>query len=97
MTISQITLSDVKSALRIDFNDDDTRLGHIMAATKATLIDWTGLTEAQLDEHDQLYILYMAVCQHMYDHGELTANKSEFDFLCRVILNQCMSPEVIIV
>lgn len=96
MKVSQITLSDVKSALRIDFNDDDTRLNQIMTATKAVLIDWTGLTAAQLDDHDQLYTLYMAVCQHMYDHGELTADKSNFDLLCRTILNQCMSPEVIL-
>lgn len=96
MKISEITLSDVKSSLRIDFDDDDVRLGQIMTAANAVIREWTGLTEEKMDDFEQLYILYMAVCQHMYDHGELVADKGSFDFLCRTILNQCTSPEVII-
>lgn len=96
MKISQITLADVKSALRIDFTDDDSRLQTIMTTTKAVIREWTGLTESTMDDFEQLYYLYMSICQHMYDNGTLVMDKGNLDLMCRTILNQCMSPDVIL-
>lgn len=95
MMMSEISLSDVKARLRIDYNTDDTVLSAIMAAANSALLDWTGLTASEADEKPQLYHAYMALCQHMYDNNDLTAQKTALDNAVQTIINQCSTAEVL--
>ncbi|MBR4223579.1 MAG: head-tail connector protein [Oscillospiraceae bacterium] len=96
MMMSQISLADVKLRLRIDYNTDDTELTAIMAAAKQTLLDWTGLTAAEADEKPQMYHAFMALCQHMYDNNELTAQRTALDAAVQTIIAQCSTAEVLL-
>ena len=50
MTISEITVQDVSEFLRLD-DATDPILVPMMAAAKQFIIDYTGLSETDLDEH----------------------------------------------
>ena len=96
MTMSAISLQDVKQRLKIDYNVDDAVLTAIMAAAKEALLDWTGLTVSEADEKPQMYHAYMALCQHMYDNNELVAQKTALDAAVQTIINQCSTAEVLL-
>ena len=67
MTISEITTTDVAAFLRLD-DASDPILVPMMAAAKQFIIDYTGLSETDLDEHEDFYIAYMVLVQDMYDN-----------------------------
>lgn len=96
MTMSAISLQDVKQRLKIDYSVDDAVLTAIMAAAKEALLDWTGLTVSEADEKPQMYHAYMALCQHMYDNNELAAQKTALDAAVQTIINQCSTAEVLL-
>lgn len=95
MKMSEISLSDVKARLRIDYTTDDAVLSAIMDAAASTLLDWTGLAADEADEKPQMYHAFMALCQHMYDNNDLTAQKTALDNAVQTIINQCSTTEVL--
>ncbi len=96
MTVSQITLADVKKRLRIDYDYDDDQLGALMTAAQAVIRDLTGRTDAEIDGFPQAYHLYMSIMQHMYDNNELTAQAKDLDMACQIVINQMKTAEVVI-
>lgn len=96
MTMSEISLQDVKARLRVDYDTDDDVLTAIMDAAEATLLDWTGLTASEADEKPQMYHAYMALCQHMYDSNELVVQRTSLDTAVQTIINQCSTAEVLL-
>lgn len=96
MRISDITLSDVKERLRVDYNTDDTQLSAIMVAAQAVIRDMTGRTDEEIDDFPQAYHLYMLICQHMYDNNEMTAASDKMDVAAQCIINQMKCAEVIL-
>lgn len=68
MRISDITVADVKKALRIDYDHDDDRiLNEIMPAALAQIMTLTNREEADLDNFPQLVTAYMCLCNDYYD------------------------------
>lgn len=68
MRISDITVADVKKALRIDYDHDDDRiLNEIMPAALAEIITLTNREESDLDNFPQLVTAYMCLCNDYYD------------------------------
>lgn len=68
MKISDITVADVKKALRIDYDHDDDRiLNEIMPAALAQIITLTNREESDLDNFPQLVTAYMCLCNDYYD------------------------------
>ena len=68
MRISDITVADVKKALRIDYDHDDDRiLNEIMPAALAEIITLTNREEEDLDNFPQLVTAYMCLCNDYYD------------------------------
>ena len=68
MRISDITVADVKKALRIDYDHDDDRiLNEIMPAALAQIITLTNREEEDLDNFPQLVTAYMCLCNDYYD------------------------------
>lgn len=68
MKISDITVADVKKALRIDYDHDDDRiLNEIMPAALAEIITLTNREEEDLDNFPQLVTAYMCLCNDYYD------------------------------
>jgi uncharacterized phage protein (predicted DNA packaging) len=96
MTVSEITLAEVKNRLRIDYDTDDTTVSALMAAARAMIRDRTGRTDAEIDEFPQAYHLFMCICQHMYDSNDLTCSDTHLDRAAQCIINQMMTAEVVL-
>lgn len=73
MKISSVTCTDIKSWGHIEIDDDDNDIEFIiMPSAKARLCDYTGLTEAELDERESLTMAYLALCVFLYDNRSLS-------------------------
>lgn len=73
-SINDLTTQDVSEFLRLD-EDDSLMLAPIMSAAKAYIMDYTGLTEDALDNHEDLFIAFMVLCQDMYDNRAMYVDK----------------------
>lgn len=85
MLISEIAVSDVADYLRLD-DAEDPILVPIMAAAQKYIIDYTGLSEEDLEDHEDLYIAYMVLCQDMYDNRALYTDKASVNKVVDSIL-----------
>ena len=74
MRVSEITTTDVADYLRLDA-DDPEHLTPILTAAIEYVVGYTGLTEQELDEHEDFYVAIMALCQDMYDNRTMYAEK----------------------
>ena len=76
MKISEVTAADVIEFIREDETDSGLPglLAKYMAAALAYLKGYTGLEDAELDEHDDLTIAYLILVGDMYDKRTTTAN-----------------------
>lgn len=96
MTVSEITLDEVKKRLKIDYDQDDTSLAALMAAARAMIRDKTGRTDAEIDTFPQAYHLFMCICQHMYDNNDINAGNDKLDTAAQCIINQMKTAEVVL-
>lgn len=67
MKISEITLSDVKKYLHVYDDEDDMLINGVMSAAKAYITGYTGLSEVELDNHEDISIAFLCLCSDMYD------------------------------
>ena len=71
MKISEITAETVAEYLRLE-DSDDVLIAPIMAAAKQYICDETGLNSDELDEHEDISIAFLVLCQDMYDNRSYT-------------------------
>lgn len=76
MRISNVSAADVAEYLRLDDDAYDELLEPIMDAAKAYIKDETALSDEELDEHEDLAIAYLVLCQDMYDNRTYTDTES---------------------
>lgn len=72
--LSELTLQNVKAAVRVDYDYDDELLGHISDAAKSYIANFTGLTASQLDEIPEMCIAFYCLCNDMYDNRSMTVS-----------------------
>lgn len=96
MTVSGITLAEVKKRLKIDYDTDDTSLTALIAAARAMIRDETGRTDEEIDGYPQAYHLFMCICQHMYDNNDLNTSADKLDTAAKCIINQMKSAGVVL-
>lgn len=72
--LSQITQADVEQYLRID--ESDTQIPSIMKAAIGFIMSHTGRTLEELDKYDDIWIVFMILCQDMYDNRSLYVEKA---------------------
>lgn len=85
MILSEIKKQNVAEFLRLD-DASDTLLTPIMDAARTYIEDYTGLTEDDLDDHEDLYIAFMVLCQDMYDSRAMYVDKSNVNRVVESIL-----------
>ena len=72
MTIREVTVEQVKQYAIIDHNEDDALIRDIlMSAAKAHIMEYTGLTEDDLDKYESLTLAYIALCSFLYDNRSM--------------------------
>ena len=87
MVISEIKKQNVIDFLRLDDGQaQDKLLTAIMDAARQYIMDYTGLTEDELDEHDDFYVAYMVLVQDMYDDRSYYVDKTNVNRVVDSIL-----------
>ena len=87
MVISEIKKQNVIDFLRLDGSQaQDKLLTAIMDAARQYIMDYTGLTEDELDEHEDFYVAYMVLVQDMYDDRSYYVDKSNVNRVVDSIL-----------
>lgn len=68
MKLSQVTQDVVCQYLRLPDGCDPYLMEGIMDSARSYILAHTGLTPEQADEHDDLVMAYLLLCQDMYDN-----------------------------
>ncbi len=68
MTVSEITVNTLKDWLGIS-DGDETALTACLAAAKSRAVGYTGLTLAQLDEHEDITIAVLGLVSDFYTNN----------------------------
>ena len=79
MTVSELTVDNVKNYLRVDTDIDDTLLAVILPAAKRFCAQYTGLTLEDLDDHEDMPLAVLAVAADMYEVRQLTLNGTQLN------------------
>ena len=75
MKISELTSSMVKDYCGISDDDSDDIVGNmLMPAAKAYIKGYTGLTDEQIDEHDDLAIAFCVLVNDMFTQRDYTTS-----------------------
>ena len=75
MKVKEIETENVAQYLRIDEYDED-QMTAILDSAKAFIRSYTGLTDDEINTHDDFYIVVMILCQDMYDNRCMYVDKS---------------------
>jgi hypothetical protein len=85
MKVSRIEIDQVAEYLRLDdYRDED--ILPLLDAAKAFIRSYTGLTDEEIDTHDDFYIVVMVLCQDMYDNRCMYVDKSNLNKVVETIL-----------
>lgn len=76
--VSEITLNELLEFCRID-DPDSTDSGCVeraMSIVRAYIRSYTGLTDAEIDEHEDISWAYLVLCRDNYDNRSLQENSA---------------------
>lgn len=90
MKVSELTRNVVAEYCRIIIEDQsETELAVLDAMTEAAkkyCIGYTGLTESQIDEHEDITIAVLTLVSDMYDNRQMYVDKSNINRTADTIL-----------
>lgn len=84
MKVSEITVNDLAEYLRVD---DTNEIATMLSSAKAYIKSYAGLTEEQLDEHEDITHAIFVLVADMYDNRVLTVKSSNVNKVVESILN----------
>ena len=86
--VSEITYLDVAEYLRMTevTTDDQNTITSLISVAKAFIQGYTGLTAAQLDDHEDFIIVVYVLCQDMYDNRTLYVDNENLNHVVETIL-----------
>lgn len=87
MVYSAITIEDIKEYLRLDDESEDRTLETILAASKAFVKNYTGLTIEELDKLEDMTMVIFILCAELYDTRQLTLDKNNMSPAAKMMLN----------
>ena len=89
--VSEVTLDELLAFCHIDDPDSEDR-GHVqraMSAVRAFIRSYTGLTDEEIDEHDDIVWAYMVLVRDNYDNRSLQENSAmKMNRTVSIILDQ---------
>lgn len=87
MKISEITVNNVVEYLRLEDGEyNEAEIENLLNVAKQFVKSYTGLTDEQIDEHEDFYIVVMVLCQDMYDNRSMYVDKSNLNKVVETIL-----------
>ena len=88
--VSEITIKNLANYLKLDYEslaeEDILELAAFLQAAIRFICDYTGLSEADLDEHETFIIAVFVLVQDMYDNRSLYVDKSHLNRVVETIL-----------
>lgn len=85
MKVSKIETDDVAKYIKLDEYDDD-EMAAVLDAAKSFIRSYTGLTDKEIDDHDDFYIVVMVLCQDMHDNRCMYVDKNNLNKVVETIL-----------
>lgn len=85
MKVKEIEIENVAQYLRLDEYDED-QMTALLDSAKAFIRSYTGLTDDEINTHDDFYIVVMILCQDMYDNRCMYVDKSNLNKVVETIL-----------
>ncbi len=86
MKISEVTLAIVKDYCRVSDDESNTVLDAILTASKSYIKGYTGLTDEQLEAHEDITIALLVLCSDMYDNRQTTVQNANENKVVSTIL-----------
>jgi hypothetical protein len=87
MKVSEIQVSDITNYLRLEEGEyTETEINNLLEVAKKFIKSYTGLTDEQIDEHKDFYIVVMVLCQDMYDNRSMYVDKNNLNKVVETIL-----------
>lgn len=87
MKISEITLENLKNYMRVDTEDEDTFIDTILVGAKAYIKNYTGLTDEDIENKEDLSLVVYVLCSEMYDNRQYTVEKDKINPIIKSILD----------
>ena len=85
MKVKEIETENIAQYLRID-EYDESQMTAILDSAKAFIRSYTGLTDDEINTHDDFYIVVMILCQDMYDNRCMYVDKNNLNKVVETIL-----------
>lgn len=86
MKISELTENDVLRFLRLDGTEEDVSPYVLMLAAESYIRNVTGLTEAEMDEYEDLTVAALVLCADMYENRLTTVEAGHKNMVVDTIL-----------
>ena len=91
MVVSDITVKNLADYLKLDYSslaeEEILELAAFLNAAETFIVDYTGLTLSQIDEHESLTVAIYVLVQDMYDNRSYYVDKSNLNQVVEHILN----------
>lgn len=86
--VSEITIEQIADYIRLTETSDDDKafLTEILKIAKAFIKSYTGLSEEEIDKHEDFVIVVYVLCQDMYDNRILYVDRSNLNKVVETIL-----------
>ena len=75
MKVSDIDITILKNYLRIDGDDDDGLLEHILNASIDYCVNYTGRTIEELEQFNDIPLAVLCLCADLYENRDYVTDK----------------------
>ena len=88
MKVSEITADDLSAYIHVDLDDSTTKLLEtLLNVAKEYIKSYTGMTDKEMDEHEDVVIVVYILVQDMYDNRTLYVDKTNLNKTVESIIN----------
>lgn len=86
MKFSELTITDIENYLRIEHDPEDNTVNIIFVASKSFVKGYTGLSDDQLDQYEDLSVVVLSLCAELYDNRQFSVDKDKISPGIKIIL-----------
>jgi hypothetical protein len=87
LKVSEVTVTNVAEYLRLEDGEyTESELDNLLNVARKFIKSYTGLSEDEIDTHEDFYIVVMVLCQDMYDNRSYYVDKNNLNKVVETIL-----------
>lgn len=87
MKLSEVTIVEIKQFCRIDFEDDDIILMQFWNSAISYVRNYTGLTDIEMEEKEDITIAALVVLSDMYDNRSYMIKEAAVNKISKGIMD----------